>query len=240
MIDVHIHLLPGVDDGPAALEDSVRMCRMAAAAGCQALIATPHQRRDWPNQDPLALETRLEEVRKALGGGPALYLGAEVRVDDELLDELARPDRGGLLPLAGSRYLLVEFPSPHVAQEPEACLHELLVEGWNPVVAHPELTPWLGDDLERMQRLVAMGAATQITAMSVCGDFGRRAQRTAFALLEADLVHFLASDAHSPEWRPPGLERAFGEICRRWGDDTARRLTTENPRAVLQGAPLTH
>jgi protein-tyrosine phosphatase len=117
-------------------------------------------------------------------------------------------------------------------------VHELVVAGWRPVVAHPEFIPWLASDLSVVARLVALGAATQVTAMSLTGDFGRRPQADALALVEAGLVHFVASDSHDLRRRPPGLRRARQTVAGRFGQAAAERLFVENPRAVVEDRPL--
>ena len=238
MIDLHIRLLPGVDDGPATLEDSVRMCRMAADGGCQALIATPHQRREWENQDPDALGELLRTVQLELGPQPKLHLGAEILVGDGFLEELERGDLSGLLGLAGSRYLLVEFSDMVAERELETVIHEISFLGYRPVVAHPEFTPQLAESLVLVERLIQLGATMQVTAMAVTGEFGRTTQRIVRRLIDADCVHYIASDAHTPTWRPPGLSRAHEVIRARWGEETALRLLEANPRAVVAAEPL--
>lgn len=238
MIDLHCHILPGVDDGPQSLEEAVGMCRMAADDGCEAMVATPHQRRgDWWNTDRERLAALAEELQNAVGPGLRVLLGAEVHVDSELLAEVEKGD--GILPLAGSRYLLIEFGARGTPAESVHLVHELAVAGWWPVIAHPELIPWLAPDRDLVALLVARGALTQVTAMSLTGDFGRRPQNDAVALLEAGLVHFVASDSHGVRRRPPGLRRAYRTIADRWGEETARRLTADNPRAVVEDRPLT-
>lgn len=240
MIDLHCHILPGVDDGPQTLEEAVAMCRMAADDGCEAMVATPHQRRgEWWNADREALAALAGEVQHAVGAGFRVLLGGEVHVDSGLLAEVEKlPDGGGILPLAGSRYLLIEFGSYGTEAEASHLVHELVVAGWRPIVAHPEFIPWLSADIPLVARLVALGATTQVTAMSVTGDFGRRPQADAFALMQAGLVHFVASDSHGTRRRPPGLKRAYYMVAGRWGEGVARRLVADNPRAVLEDRPL--
>jgi len=240
MIDLHCHLLPGVDDGARSFEESVAMCRMAVEAGCEAMVATPHQRRgEWWNSDRERLAALADELQTRVGPALRIYLGGEIHVDSELLAEIEKlPDGGGVFPLAGSRYLLIEL---HGGVTPAAAIHlvhELAVAGWRPILAHPELIPWLADDREMVSRLVSLGALTQVTAMSVAGDFGRRPQLHTHALLDAGLVHFLASDSHNTRRRPPGLRRAYELVAERWGEETARRLTLDNPRAVVEDRPL--
>jgi protein-tyrosine phosphatase len=239
MIDLHCHILPGVDDGAASLEEATAMCRLAAKDGCEAMVATPHQRRaEWWNADRESLAALAEDLQDAVGPGFRVYLGGEVHVDSELLAEVEKLPAGGLLPLAGSRYLLIELDFLGTARDAIHLVHELSVAGWNPILAHPELIPWLAPDPALIARLVSLGATTQVTAMSVTGDFGRRPQNDVFALLDAGLVHFVASDAHGIRRRPPGLGRAHDLIAERWGDGVAQRLVVDNPRAVVADRPL--
>lgn len=241
MIDLHCHILPGVDDGAPSLEDALAMCRLAADDGCEAMVATPHQRRDpWWNDDVerlRGLAAQLQErTREALGDGFRVLLGGEIHVDRELLSEIERLPGGTILPLAGSRYLLLELDnwgSPDAAVQ---LVHETTVAGWRPILAHPEFIPWLDFDL--LAHLVSLGATAQVTAMSVTGDFGRRPLQDTHRMIEAGLVHFLASDAHDVRRRPPGLGRACVMIASRWGNELAQRLVLDNPLAVLEDRPL--
>lgn len=250
MIDLHCHILPGIDDGAKSLEEAVEMCRIAAAEGCRAMVATPHQRRGaWWNSDREAIMGLARSLQNALGqaapGQAALVpelrvlVGGEVHVDADLLGEIEKLPDGGILPLAGSRYLLIEFDSHGRASEAIHLVHELVVAGWRPIVAHPEFIPWLAGDVDLVRRLVALGAATQVTAMSVTGDFGRGPMAETHTLIDEGLVHFVASDCHGVHRRPPGLRRAYQTIAGRWGADVARRLVSDNPRAVVQDRPLT-
>lgn len=246
MIDLHLHLLPGVDDGAQSIEQALAMGRIAAADGCTALVATPHQRRDeWSNDDAQRLADRLAELasrlpRDAQGSVPQVHLGGEVRVDSELLADLARPGQSGVLSLAGSRYLLLEFEPSGFGPDPVEIVHELLAEGWWPIVAHPEVVPflWESDD-DPLARLVEAGALFQVTAMSVTGEFGKGAKERVWELLRAGCVQFVASDAHRPDWRPPGLAAARKLLARELGEATAAALTKIHPLAVVENRPLT-
>ena len=214
------------------------MCRMALGSGCEALIATPHQRREWENQDPDSLRELLARVQEVIGSSPKLYLGAEIRVGAGLLEELEADDLAGLLSLAGSRYLLLEFSDSSTRQELESVVHELCLAGFRPVVAHPEFVPALANDTALLRRLVDRGATMQVTAMTVTGQVGRPMQRLVHRLIDAGLVHFVASDAHRMSWRPPGLLEARQAISQRWGDEVAARLTELNARAIVASEPL--
>jgi protein-tyrosine phosphatase len=243
MIDLHCHILPGVDDGARSLDEAVAMCRLAAADGCEAMIATPHQRRgEWWNDDRELLQGIARDLQAAVGPTQEtsfrVALGGEIHVGPGLLEEIERLPGGSLLPLAGSRYLLIEFDMLDTPVQAADLVHELAVSGWRPVIAHPELIPWLAKGTALLDHLVSLGATAQVTAMSLTGDFGRRPQTDALAFLDAGLVHFVASDCHSPRRRPPGLSRAYQVIAARRGEAVARRLTTDNPRAVLDNRPL--
>lgn len=241
MIDLHCHILPGVDDGAPSLETALEMCRLAAGDGCEAMVATPHQRREpWWNDDveqlrQLAAELQ-ERVRETIGDGFRVLLGGEIHVGREILSEIERLPGGTVLPLAGSRYLLLELDRWGGVDEAVHLVHEATVAGWRPILAHPEMIPWL--DLDLLAHLVSLGATSQVTAMSVTGDFGRRPMQDSLRMIEAGLVHFVASDAHDTRHRPPGLRRACLMIAGRWGDDLARRLAVDNPRAVIEDRPL--
>ncbi|MEA2558500.1 MAG: protein-tyrosine phosphatase [Acidobacteriota bacterium] len=239
MIDLHCHLLPGIDDGPKTLEEATAMCRQALADGCRAMIATPHQRRGrWWNSDREQIACLVRDVQATVGPTMKILVGGEVHVDSELLAEVEKLPEGGIFTLAGSRYLLIELDDRGRAGEAISLVHELTLAGWIPVVAHPEFIPWLAGDLELTARLVALGACMQLTAMSVTGDFGKGPQADTHALLEAGLAHFVASDCHGTQRRPPGLRRAYQMIAGRWGADLAKRLVSDNPRAVVQNRPL--
>jgi protein-tyrosine phosphatase len=239
MVDLHAHLLHGVDDGPTSLDEAVRMCEIAAADGIRVAVAAPHQHHALaPNDDRNELVTRFEALRAAVGSKLALALGAEIRVDSDLLAEVDQLPDGSLLPLAGSHYLLLEFPSARVGPDPKAIVHELTLAGWRPVLAHPERVPWLAEEPAALAELVERGALLQLTAMSVTGEFGRRTRECCAFLLDNDLAHFVASDAHDTSSRPPVLSHAYRVLADGWGEARARRLTDDNPRAVLADRPL--
>lgn len=244
MIDLHCHCLPGVDDGPDLAAEALELCRQAAADGCTALVATPHQHHPlWDNDDRGELLRRVEELaaaaEAALGGALRILPGAEIRVGSETLDEVDRLPGGSLLPLAGSRYLLLEFSRRGEGPDPVETVHELSVSGWRPIVAHPEMYAWLDPTSKQVDALLEAGAMMQVTAMSVTGEFGGRAHAACAELLRRGAVHFVASDAHGVEHRPPGLGRARARLAERYGDPVARALTEDNPRAVVEDRALT-
>lgn len=247
MIDLHSHLLPDVDDGPETLADAVAMARLAARDGCSAIAATPHRRRDqWRDRSRAELERWLAELRAAVGDEIELLLGAEVRVDSDLLRDLDATPESELPTLGDSAAILLELEPRGVGPDPVELVHELRARGFVAVVAHPEITPAVRASPELAAALAEAGAWLQVTAMSLTGEFGREPKRAADELVEAGWARLVASDAHRPDWRPPGLSRARAAVERRWGAARARELFDENPRrllasrrrpAALSGAP---
>ena len=224
MIDLHSHVLPGLDDGAANLDESLAICAAAAADGTEVLAATPHVRHDYPTT-PEAMERAFEALRAA---GPAVEL---VRGGELDLEELDRPkEELQRFALGGSRYLLVETPYFGWPLDLAERLFRLHVQGFGTVLAHPERNPDVQERPELLESIVAGGTLVQLTAASVDGRLGRQTRACARELLDRGLAHMVASDAHAPEIRAIGLTPAVASL----GDDTlAAWLTVEVPRAVL-------
>jgi protein-tyrosine phosphatase len=231
VIDLHCHVLPGIDDGPASIEDSLALARASVTAGVDTLVATPHVSSHYPNDvetisDSLAeLSARLQEEGIELG----LLPGAEIAITH--LAELEPTELEGL-GLGGGPWLLLEPPFGTHAIGLEAIVRDLLRER-RILLAHPERCPAFHRDPEMLARLVHDGARVSLTAGSLVGRFGADVRRFALSLLEQRLVHNVASDTHDEERRPPGiaaeLERVgYGALCE-W-------LTEEVPAAILAGA----
>lgn len=232
--DLHTHFLPGIDDGAVDVDTASAMLEMAAADGTAAIVATPHARHDlFPDVDRKRCEQALAAVHARLPEGLTVALGAEVRVDSELLAELDRGDDARWLYLAGSRYILLELAPVDVGCDPIALVHELHVAGSVPIIAHPERIPWLQQDGDTLGALVDRGALLQVTAASLTGAAGRGAARCAAWLMDEGLVGFVASDAHNTTTRAPLLGEAFTTVAARWGDEVALRLFVDNPARVL-------
>lgn len=233
MIDLHCHLLPGLDDGPADLGGTLAMAKLHVRAGVTTVAATPHVSWDVPTE-AAAIELRLADVRAALkAAGIALEVvrGAEVDVHQavNLSDEQL-----GALSLGGGPWLLLEAPlRKGVGLAPVA--RELLDRGHRVLIAHPERSPLLQDDPDALRSLVRAGAATQVTAGSFAGSFGRTVRDYAERMLEAGLVHSVASDAHDAFRRPPGIAEPLAAAGI---GDLAQLLGEEAPAAILAGDPL--
>ncbi len=235
MIDLHAHILPGVDDGPATIEESLELARRAADDGVRVIAATPHVRDDYPTQ-PATMERLVAELRAAIQqqGIPVdVRPGAEIAIDwlDRLSDDdLSRFGLGG-----SPHYLLLEFPYAGWPLSLHEWVFRLVTREITPVIAHPERNADVQNDPEELRPLVDAGALVQITAASLDGRIGRSSRAAATALVERGLAHLLASDAHTPEVREAGLRAAAEAV----GDPAlARWLTLEMPMAIITDAPL--
>lgn len=233
VIDLHCHLLPGIDDGPDDLGGTLAMAQLHVKAGVATVAATPHVSWDMPTE-VRAIELRLTDARAALAAAQIsleVVRGAEIDVHQavHLSDDELRA-----LALGGGPWLLLEAPlRKGVALAPVA--HALLGRGHRVLIAHPERSPLLQDDPDALRALVRAGAATQVTAGSFAGSFGRTVRDYAERMLEAGLVHSVASDAHDALRRPPGIAAPLEAAGL---GDLVSLLGEEAPAAILAGDPL--
>ncbi len=233
MIDLHCHLLPGIDDGPADKALALAMAEIAFADGIRTIACTPHIYPGMYDNDAAGIQAACAAFQAELDErGIALRLttGADVHLDEDLLGGI----RAGRIPtLAGSRYLLLE-PPHHVAPPRfDQSVFQLLVAGIVPVITHPERLTWIEDHYEIFVQLVKEGAWMQLTAGSVTGRFGRRPRYWAERMLDEGLVHLLATDAHHPQRRPPLLAEARDAAAGRLGDAEAGHLVLTRPQGIL-------
>jgi protein-tyrosine phosphatase len=236
MHDVHCHLLPGLDDGPEAMEDAVAMARVAAGDGIAVVLATPHGEAVAAAGGTSDLLRRVAATQAAItqaGIKLDLRAGTEHQLSIGLANELAA---GKGATLNGTRYVLVEMDFTHYQPFTEEALFQLRLQGYQPVLAHPERQEVLQRQFVKVRKLLEMGVLMQVTAGSVAGDFGPAAKHAAEALLKEGAVHFLATDAHRPrEWRPPVLSNGLATARRLVGESNVARMVIDNPRALLEG-----
>jgi protein-tyrosine phosphatase len=235
VIDLHSHILAGVDDGARDLSESVEIARAAVADGVSLVAATPHVRHDFPTT-PETMETLVQELRDVLtAAGVALELrtGGEIALDR--LDLLSRDDlrRFGLG--GNPEYLLLETPYYGWPLDLSLRVTKLRRLGITAVIAHPERNPEVQMQAELLRPLVEQGALVQVTSASIDGRLGAKTRATARELIDAELVHCVASDAHSPEVRAIGMSTAAAAIR---DEDIARWLTSDVPGAIAAGTDL--
>ena len=239
MVDVHAHVLPGVDDGAPDLQASLEMLRQSARCGTTDLVATPHQHpARYPNEPEVLLAAYEElsaalEVARASGERlPRVHLGAEVHLDGDIAGLVAS---GRRLRLASGPYLLLELPDVFHVEAVDELVHELLLAGVTPLLAHPERIGQLLRHPGQLRRLVDLGALGQVTGSSLAGDFGRPCRGVAEESLAEGMLHVVASDAHDLRRRTTDLSRARAAVGALMGERAVRVLFEERPRAILEG-----
>jgi protein-tyrosine phosphatase len=239
LIDLHCHLLPGLDDGPATIEESLALARAAQEAGIEAIVATPHIREDYPF-DPAEIAIRAREVEQALGeAGIALRVvqGAEVAITR--VPDLDQATLGGLC-LGDGPYMLVESPYTYATTILEETVFDLQVQGFRPVLAHPERAPSFQQDPDRLVGLVERGVLCSVTAASMMGTFGQTVRRFTALIFAKQLVHNVASDAHDPVRRPVDLRSGIESLDRELPGlaKQAAWLTELVPEAITAGREI--
>lgn len=234
MIDLHSHILPGIDDGAKTLADSLAMARIAVQHGTHTLACTPHIYPGMYMNDGPDIARRCQALQAELdreGIALKLVVGADVHLVPGLLDGL----RSGRVPtLHGTRYLLLE-PS-HTTPPPrfEDSVFDLLASGYVPIITHPERLTWVEHHYPAFVRLIGQGAWMQLTAGALTGMFGPRAQHWGERFLREGHTHIIASDAHSSGRRNPNMSAAVAVATHLLGAQEARRLVLDRPRAVLE------
>jgi protein-tyrosine phosphatase len=234
MIDIHSHILPGIDDGAQTMQDSIDMAKAAVAEGIHTIIATPHHNNGkYENRksDILALVSKLNETLKSEAIDLNVLPGQECRIYGEILEDY---ENGHILTLnQSSQYIFIEFPSNSVPRYAERLLYDIQVAGLIPVIVHPERNAELIERPEKLYKLVKNGAVTQLTASSLVGYFGKNIQKFSQQMIEANLTHFIASDAHNTHNRTFKMEEAMDYIERKYGIDTVYYFT-ENAEMLIE------
>ena len=234
MTDIHSHILPALDDGPATLEESLRMLAVAAENGTTDIVATPHANTRYTFHSEITLE-RIAALT-AVADRPRMHYGCEFHLTFDNVQHLM--ENIHTYTINRKQYLLVECPDFHVGQHTESVLRNMVDAGIVPIIAHPERNPVLRQKLTRVEAWVELGCLLQVTALSLTGAFGNSARTASHSLLDQGLVHIIASDCHDPENRHPRLTEARDIVRARCGEDAADLVFSENPRAVVEGAPL--
>ena len=233
IIDIHCHVLPGLDDGPATMPESLQLCRRLVQEGVRTVVATPHQlgRYDTTNS-PERISEALVALRDALAAAHiALEVlpGADVRIDERLV---AMVRQGGVLTLGGSGYLLVELPHDALVT-PTRLLKVLAENGIRAVLSHPERHAELRRSQSAAEDWLAGGAILQVTAGSLTGHFGPEAESAAWDYLSRGMVHVIASDAHDDDRRPPRWRAALQRLTEQMDVPGIERMVRDNPAALL-------
>jgi protein-tyrosine phosphatase len=237
MVDLHCHILPGIDDGAKTMEDSLAMAEMAIADGITHVVATPHSSENYVFDYPRIRELR-DALQEKVGDRLQLATGCDFHVSPENVDRLKHdPAR---YCINQKDYLLVEFNEFSIPPWMDQALHELQLAGIRPVVTHPERNRILRARPERLVQWARLGCYVQVTAGSVTGTFGSGAQEDALAWIALGIIHFVSSDAHNITTRPQRLQPAYDVVREKFGREKAEALFVENPLAAFEGLALPH
>jgi protein-tyrosine phosphatase len=221
MIDLHCHILPGIDDGPQNMEEAILMAKQAVNQGIHTIVATPHhQNGRYINEKQLILNQvkGLNEQLYQKGVPLTILPGQEVRLYGEILQDYALQHIATLNET--NKYILIEFPSNHVPRYAQTLLYDIQLQGMTPIIAHPERNAEIIERPEILFNLIEKGALSQVTASSLTGDFGKKIKKFSLELIEHGLAHVVASDAHNTSGRSFKLREAYDVIGKEFGENT--------------------
>ncbi|WP_034467582.1 CpsB/CapC family capsule biosynthesis tyrosine phosphatase [Butyrivibrio proteoclasticus] len=237
-IDIHCHIMPGVDDGSPDMETSLKMLRIAAKNDITHIILTPHHKPMHHNVSPehnVAYTDRLQQALDREGLNIKLYSGNEIYYSDETFREL---EEGRITTLAGSDYVLVEFHPTNPYKAIHNAAYQVQAAGYIPVIAHVERYSDMVSKPARVEELVDMGCLIQVNANSVMGKYGFGISSFTKKLLKNRLVHFVATDAHDTGKRAPELLECRRFVDRKFGEDYGRRIFYDNPMSIIHNETI--
>ena len=237
MVDLHCHILPGLDDGAKTIEDSLAMAEDAISDGITHVVATPHANSNYVFEFSRVRAAR-KELSERLEGRLTLATGCDFHLSPENLKAI----RIESAPFCINQkdYLLVELNDFSIPPAMDQALHELQLAGLHPIITHPERNGLLRAQPERLRKWVELGCYAQVTAGSLTGVFGPGSQQDAWTWIGNGLIHFVSTDAHNTARRPLKLKFAYDAIAEQFDEDRARALLLENPLAAFEGRPLPH
>lgn len=233
-IDIHCHILPGVDDGSPDMATSLEMLRIADKNGITHLILTPHHKPMHHNVSPehnVVYRKKLQEAAKEAGIKAKLFSGNEIYYSDETMEELLE---GKICSLAGSDYVLVEFHPTNPYKAIQNAVSRVQAAGFIPIIAHVERYSDIVSHPSRVKDLIEMGSFIQVNASSIMGKYGFGISHFTKKLLKEELVHFVASDAHDTGRRAPNLLDCRNYVERKYGEDYGKKLFFTNPANVIR------
>jgi len=233
MIDTHLHILPGVDDGPETIQEALALARALVQESIHAAIVTPHYNDEFPLRSAAEIQERVHELQQELERYSIplhLFVGHEALIKPGLIEDI---QVGRLATLNQSRYLLLELWYSTWLPETERVIFELQAYGIVPVIAHPERYRAIQKDPARLTALLRQGALAQLTASSLIGMQGNTARHTAEVLLKKGLIHCIASDAHGLQRRPPGVLLGLQRAAALLGQAHVNQMTEICPAVIV-------
>jgi protein-tyrosine phosphatase len=232
MVDIHSHIVFGVDDGARTIEDSMAMLELAAASGTTDIVATPHSDLRYQFDAALVAE-RIAEMQARIGDRIRIHRGCDFHLFFDNIEN-CRTDRSRFT-INGYRYLMVEFAEAQIPKMTADIFSDMIQNEITPVITHPERNALLMARVSDLVAWVRAGCLIQVTAQSFTGRFGKSAEEGCRRLMRQNLVHFVASDAHDTEWRPPDMREPYRVVSAKYGAQVAERLFTIHPRMTLTG-----
>ena len=230
MVDIHSHICYGVDDGARDIEESVAMLEIAIAGGTTDIVATPHSDLKFHFRPELVAE-RVAEIQSRVGDRIRIHRGCDFHLFFDNIRNCL--DSRANFTINGKRYLMVEFADSSIPKTINDVFTSFLQKNITPVITHPERNHLLMGRVGDLVRWVRSGCLIQLTAASFTGRFGKSAEANCRRLMDQKLAHFVASDAHDTEWRPPDMRQAREIVADGWGEDVAERLFETYPRIAL-------
>jgi protein-tyrosine phosphatase len=237
MVDIHCHILPGLDDGSESMEESVEMAEMAIADGITHVVGTPHSNGEYIF-DPVAVRQRRDELQALVGDRLKLATGCDFHLSLENVQAIQSDTTR--FTINQKNYLLIEFADFALPPGIEDTLHQLQCLGLSLIVTHPERNRLICAQQDRLRKWLHQGCYVQVTAQSLLGRWGEPVQKHAEEWLEQGMVHFIASDAHHVKHRPLQLRKAYDAVAARFGEPRAQALFVDNPLAAFEGRPLVY
>jgi protein-tyrosine phosphatase len=237
MVDLHCHILPGLDDGPATMEESIAMAESAIADGITHVVATPHSSNEYSFDFARVRQLR-DELQIKVGERLKIATGCDFHFNPENLESLRKDARQYCI--NQRHFLLVEFNEFSIPPSVDQTLHAIQLAGVQPVITHPERNGILRSRPERLKKWVRQGCFAQVTGGALTGGFGVSAQQIALRWIGEGVIHFVASDAHNTRSRPLRLQPAYKVVVERFGEEKARALFQDNPLAAFEGCQLPH
>jgi len=237
MVDLHAHILPGIDDGPASIEESIQMSRLAFQDGIRTIVATPHIGK-FPNTREIISEkvNQLKERLRLENINIELLFGSDLEFSAEIFSFIGNKS---VVTINNSRYLLLDIPHSLMPPNVERHIERMLELGIVPIIAHPERCIQIQEDLNILYSLVKAGAILQITASSILGKIGSKAEEVARNILKRGLAHVIATDTHGLNKRRPLLREAVEIASGIVGRDAVLAMVTTTPRDIIDNKPLT-
>ncbi len=239
MIDIHAHILPGLDDGPSSMEESMEMARLAYEDGTKTMVATPHNRdvvstSSWP--DVRSLVNQMNRHLDSEGIDLRLLLGMENHLEMDIPDQL---EKGLAVPIENTQYILVELPFEVYPFYTDDVLFQIQLRGFRPIIVHPERTNAIQEDPQILVDLIEKGALSQVTSDSILGRFGKNVEEFTKEILKQNLVHIIASDCHTAYGsRKPSMSEGLHAAAKVVGHLAANMMVNDIPDAVVNDRKL--